>query len=589
MKNNPKHWYTESLHNLNTEIQNKSHFLTRLSWFRVFSFLLSLLSFGFYAGNSKLPFLLLSIALFVLFIYFTIKHIQNGRQLMRMRSKSRVFQHELGMNEQQDTIYSNGIRFRSKLKFADDLDLFGDYSLFQQLNRCSTPVGEELLAHGLTNGLRESSKIRMMQDAVRELARFPEFRIEMQTTLHMSASEKFPDIAGMRNTNLLRLFKAKRLRILAFGLPLIVCLSLIAGLLGFGYSAFSFLAVLALMIVFSHSNKMVLLGSELDGLRRKFSSWAAVLEEFTSLSLDSDLSKDMQQEARTASERFNELAKISEQFDRRSNLLLYVLSNLFLAYDFHLAMRYESWREKNYTQIPHWITTLGRFEMLMSLSAFAFNHPDYCWPELSEQKELKAKALGHPLLPEDECVQNDLHLKIDPRIMLITGSNMSGKSTWLRTLGVNVILAQFGAPVMAKSFNWKPLLLLSSLRQSDSLAEHTSLFMNELKQLKSILEQARNNYSLILLDEILRGTNSDDKYTGSYELLKRLANLDSLTVIASHDLKLSELENELDGKLVNYCFESKIIEGKLSFDYTIRKGVAVNRNATWLMKDMGII
>lgn len=166
---------------------------------------------------------------------------------------------------------------------------------------------------------------------------------------------------------------------------------------------------------------------------------------------------------------------------------------------------------------------------------------------------------------------------------------MSGKSTWLRTLGVNVLLAQFGAPVMAKSFVWKPLLLLSSLRQSDSLAEHTSLFMNELKQLKNILEQARHHFSLILLDEILRGTNSDDKYTGSYELLKRLAKLDSLTVIASHDLKLSELENELDRKLVNYCFESKIIDGKLSFDYTIRKGVAVNRNATWLMKDMGII
>ncbi len=589
MKQNPGKWYSSQIQQVNTAIQSKSHFLARLSWFRLISFLLSLLSFGFYTGNGKLYLLLLSIILFISFIYFTIKHINTGKQLMRMRSKSKVLQHELGTNEKQDVIYSNGLHFRSRLPFADDLDLFGEHSLFQQLNRCSTPVGEELLAHGLMNSLREPSKIRMMQDAVRELSAFPEFRIEMQTALQLTVSEKFPDLKGMRNTSLVQLFKEKSIKILAYGLPLIVFLSLIAGLSGFGYSAFSFIAVIALMILFSQSSKMVLLGSELDGLRKKFSSWAVVLQDFSKLTLQSELLHEMQSEAGIASDRFKELAKISAQFDRRSNLLLYVLSNLFLAHDFHLALRYERWRAINYSQIPHWITTVGRYEMLMSLSAFTFNHPDYCWPELTEEKELKAEALGHPLLPINECIKNDTHLKLDPRIVLVTGSNMSGKSTWLRTLGVNVLLAQFGAPVMAKSFVWKPLLLLSSLRQSDSLAEHTSLFMNELQQLKNILEQARHHFSLILLDEILRGTNSDDKYTGSYELLKRLAKLDSLTVIASHDLKLSELENELDRKLVNYCFESKIIDGKLSFDYTIRKGVAVNRNATWLMKDMGII
>ncbi|MBG0783157.1 MAG: hypothetical protein H0S84_12880 [Bacteroidales bacterium] len=589
MKQNPGKWYSSQIQQLNAAIQSKSHFITRLSWLRLVSFLLSLVSFGFFAGNQNLVLLITSILLFILFIYFTIRHIRNGRQLMRMRSKSRVLQHELGINEQHEAIYSDGIHFRSRLMFADDMDLFGNYSLFQQLNRCSTPVGEELLAHGLINTMREPFRIKMMQDAVKELSAFPEFRIDIQTKLQQAASDKFPDVNGMRNTILLRLFQEKKFKLIAYTLPVLVWLSLAAGFVGMGYTAFSILAVLALMVVFSQARKLMILGSELDGLRKKFSAWASVLQQLTQLDLKSELLVEMQHEAQEAARRFEELAKISEQFDRRSNLLLFVLSNMFLSYDLHLALRYEKWRENYYAQIPHWISTLGRFELLLSLSAFAFNHPDYCWPELSEQKELHAEAIGHPLLPENECVKNSLHLKVDPRIVLITGSNMSGKSTWLRTLGVNVLLAQLGAPVMAGSFVWKPMQLLSSLRQSDSLAEHTSLFMNELKQLKSILELAQNEFSLILLDEILRGTNSDDKYTGSYELLKRLANVDSLTVIASHDLKLSDLERELEGKLVNYCFESKIVDGKLTFDYTIKKGVAVNRNATWLMKDMGII
>jgi ABC-type multidrug transport system fused ATPase/permease subunit len=589
MKQNPKKWYSSQIQQLNAAILSKSHFITRLSWLRVVSFLLSLVSFGFFAGNQSLVLLIASILLFGVFIYFTIKHILQSRLLSIMRSKARVIQHELGLDGQRDTIYSDGEGFRANLRFADDLDLFGAYSLFQQLNRCSTPVGEELLAHGLINTLREPFRIKMMQDAVKELSAFPEFRIDIQTKLQLTASDKFPDVKGMRNATLVRLFQEKKFKFIAYTLPGLVWLSLAAGFVGMGYTAFSILAVLALMVVFSQARKLMMLGSELDGLRKKFSAWASVLQQLTQLDLKSELLLEMQHEAQEAAGRFEELAKISEQFDRRSNLLLFVLSNMFLAYDLHLALRYEKWRAHNYTQIPHWISTLGRFEMLLSLSAFAFNHPDYHWPVLTEEKELKAKALGHPLLEENECIVNDVHLQVDPRVVLITGSNMSGKSTWLRTLGVNVLLAQFGAPVMATTFVWKPMQLLSSLRQSDSLAEHTSLFMNELKQLKHILEKANQEFSLILLDEILRGTNSDDKYTGSYELLKRLADVDSLTVIASHDLKLSELEQELDGRLVNYCFESSIIDGKLSFDYTIRKGVAVNRNATWLMKDMGII
>ncbi|MBU1370879.1 MAG: hypothetical protein KJ578_09380 [Bacteroidetes bacterium] len=589
MSENPNAWYTRELLAVNTEIQSLSRKINRLSMLRISSFLLAVLFVVIFANSTQSYYIAAAITLFALFIYFTIRHIQSSSKLIRERTMARLIRHELGLERSQDGIYSDGKAFASQLPFADDLDLFGQHSLYQRINRCGTPVGEGLLAHGLINSLREPESIKMLQSSVKELSGFPEFRLQMQTHLLIAASEKFPDIERMRNTIPIRLFKGKIYTWMAFGLPAMVWLSLLAGLLGFGYTAFSILSVMALMLVFAQTRKVMILGSELDGLRKKFSTWAAVLQQFGQLELKSTMLVEMQQEANLAAARFCELATISEQFDRRANLLLYVLSNLFLAFDIHLALRYEKWREQNYLQIPHWITTLGRFEMLLSLSAFAWNHPDYVYPEISETPQLKAKALGHPLLPEEQCVKNDVHLSIDPRVTLITGSNMSGKSTWLRTLGVNVLLAQFGAPVMARSFSWKPMQLLSSLRQSDSLAENTSLFMNELKQLKSILEKAESTFSLILLDEILRGTNSDDKYTGSYELLKRLSKVNSLTVMASHDLKLSSLEQELEGSLINYCFESKIEKGKLLFDYTIRPGVAVNRNATWLMKDMGII
>lgn len=589
MSENPHNYYTSERLKINAAIQTLSRKIRQMSLLRIVSFLISILFVVLFANTQHIRMLLISILLFVFFVYFTITHIKNNKTLLRQRARAKVIRNELNLDTAEERLYANGARFVHDLPFADDLDLFGEYSVFQKLNRCSTPVGENLLAHGLISSLHEPEPIKIMQDAVKELSAFPEFRIEMQTNLLMAKSDKFPDVEMIGEGRVMLLFRRKLYRIMAFMLPVLVWLSLLAGLFGAGYTVFSVVSVLALMFMFAQSRKMMILASELDGLRKKYQSWATVLEQFGKLQLKSEMLAEMQREAATASNRFHELAKISEQFDRRANLLLYVLSNMFLAFDIHLALRYEQWKVNNYDQIQHWINTLGRFEMMISLSAFAWNHPNYGWPELSDKQELKASALGHPLMAEEQCVKNDVHLRLDPRVTLITGSNMSGKSTWLRTLGVNVLLAQFGLPVMADSFRWKPLLLLSSLRQSDSLSENTSLFMNELKQLKSILDKASSNYCLILLDEILRGTNSDDKYSGSYELLKRLSTVNSLTVMASHDLKLSTLEQELPGKLNNQCFESTIEGSKLLFDYTIRPGVAVNRNATWLMKDMGII
>jgi DNA mismatch repair ATPase MutS len=229
--------------------------------------------------------------------------------------------------------------------------------------------------------------------------------------------------------------------------------------------------------------------------------------------------------------------------------------------------------------------------MLNSLSAYAFNHPSYCFPELDEgSQRIIAASMAHPLISEYEAVPNDLEMDGKNKLLLVTGSNMSGKSTFLRTTGINLVLAQCGAPVCATKFLFSPMRILSSIRISDSLQEHTSFFMAELKRLKEIITALETHQpALVLIDEVLRGTNSSDKTHGSQALIKKLIRYNCLGLFATHDLSLSELESVYPDAVGNYCFESRIENDELIFDYKVKHGVAMNKNATFLMQKMGII
>jgi DNA mismatch repair ATPase MutS len=222
-----------------------------------------------------------------------------------------------------------------------------------------------------------------------------------------------------------------------------------------------------------------------------------------------------------------------------------------------------------------------------------FNHPAWIWPVVNGNDGLSitGKALAHPLIPALENVANDFSIGKAEKLILVTGSNMSGKTTFLRTVGVNLILAQCGAPVSAASFAFTPMHILSSIRVSDSLQEHTSYFMAELKRLKHIITflQQESTPALVLIDEILRGTNSEDKTFGSEQFIKKLLQYNCLTMFATHDLSLGQLETALPGQLNNYCFESIIRDGELIFDYTLQRGIAKNKNASFLMEKMAII
>lgn len=551
--------------------------------------LLIALIYFFSAGYGQIwlvPAALAFIGLVVLIVY----HQRLYKHSEYLQAQFEVNNNEVNVLKHLPSQFDDGQHFASLLPFADDLDLFGKHSLFHLLNRCQTSTGKNLLSAALLQSPARAEQIKLMQEAVKEISKHIDFRQDIMVQLMLSQRQKHAKTFEAEGNKPFYLFESKIYKTLAWLMPTLVLASVIVGLFTGIYTLLIVNATLTLMLAFRQSKKMLLLGEEVSGKTQVLKAYASVFATFDELDVQAPLLSEMQQTTKGASIQFKRLSVLAERFDRRNNLLLYLFSNAFLLYDFHLALTYESWKRHYLEKINLWLETLGRMELLLSLSTYSFNYPDRIFPEVTTKAKLTANDLGHPLIPEDQLVKNDVTLQIDPRLVLITGSNMSGKSTFLRTLGVNVLMAQAGAPVYARSFIWKPMEVLSSLRQSDSLQENTSLFLNELKQLKFILEKVQSGtFCLVLLDEVLRGTNSEDKYTGSHQLILKLLEKNSLVVMATHDLKLSQLEQSYPEKVVNHCFESHIENGSLHFDFTIKKGVARNRNATWLMKDMGVI
>jgi DNA mismatch repair ATPase MutS len=277
--------------------------------------------------------------------------------------------------------------------------------------------------------------------------------------------------------------------------------------------------------------------------------------------------------------------------DTNLNILAAVILNGLFLFNLHLLAAVEKWKFKYREVIPQWFATIGEIDALNSLANFTANNPEFIFPVAVEnQFSLEATDLGHPLIPKEECVTNDLSISDWNQYCIITGANMSGKSTFLRAVGVNYVLAMMGAPVFASRFIFYPVNLHSSIRTSDSLARKESFFYAELKRLKQIIsELERGQQTFILLDEILKGTNSKDKQSGSIALIEQLVKYQSIGLIATHDLILGDLIRDYPNNIHNLCFEIHIVDDEMSINYKLQQGVCQNLNATYLMKKMGIL
>lgn len=480
--------------------------------------------------------------------------------------------------------------------YSYDLDLFGDRSLFQYINRTSTYFGRQRLAGWFARPLDRKADIELRQDAVRELTPLLDFRQQFQAT-GMVYKGKLSDGENLLHwAESVTEFRHSRLLTFATYLfPGLNALFLILGMAGWtswhwltGSFILSVVTSIALqkrisLFQMSYEDKLAILGSYV----RQMKLMEALRPQSTVLAT---CCQRLQTGETPASEAIRQLSKEMNALNQRNNILAYILLNGFLFWEVRQVMRIERWKEQYAGSLPVWLDAIGEMDALCSLAAFAYNHPDYTFPVPTETPfTLSAERMGHPLIHRDRCVRNDIRMEKRPYFIIITGANMAGKSTYLRTVGVNYLLACMGAPVCAERMTFYPAHLVTSLRTTDSLNDNESYFFAELKRLKGIIDRLNAGEELfIILDEILKGTNSVDKQKGSLSLIKQFIRLQANGIIATHDLQLGTLAELYPDHIRNYRFEATISNNELTFSYRMQEGVAQNMNACFLMQKMGI-
>ncbi|MFV0418091.1 MAG: MutS-related protein [Dysgonomonas sp.] len=477
--------------------------------------------------------------------------------------------------------------------YSLDLDMFGNHSLFQSINRTVTSFGKDRLANSLLAPYENKADILVQQEAIKELASNPRLLNHFRATGQMTETKDL-DIHYFSQQFLQTKLLSKSIwRHLIYIVPAIYAILIILSILGIISSSgigifWTICFAISLAPLKDINKKMNLFEKKIEVLQ----IYSQLLQIIETESFNSPLLKKLQAKIKnteSASLAIHHLKSYSNNLDQSSNILGLLILNPFLLWNIMYSIKIEKWILTHKENVSDWFKVLAKFDSLVSFSIYAYNHPDYIYPEVSDTYMLEGKDLGHPMLNRKACVRNDVTISTQPFFLVVTGANMAGKSTYLRTIGINLTLASTGAPICATSFKFYPYRLVTDLRTSDSLTDNESYFFAELKRLKMIIDRLQSGEPLfIILDEILKGTNSEDKQKGSIALMKQLVSLDGNGIIATHDLVLGNLEKEFPNAIKNYRFEADIKDEHLSFTYKIREGMAQNMNASFLMKKMGI-
>lgn len=474
--------------------------------------------------------------------------------------------------------------------FSQDLDLFGRASFFQYVNRAVLGRGRENVAKMLASN--DCENIQSKQEAIQELGRKATWRHDFSAhgSLIRSTVSEAAIVSWFANYST---FTNRYSPALVWGMSSV---SLAVMML----YAFDFIGWIYLLIWFfvgvgiigRFLKNISKLASDSGQVQNTFERYHILLDRIETEKFESEQLVNWQskihQKDKKASEIFREFSKLLNALDQRNNIIVSIPANGFFLRDLWISRKIELWINENATKIEEWFKVISDFDALNSFGNYAYNHPQNVYPKiLSEGKQVEAEALGHPLLKSEGRIDNDFTMA-NKEFFIVTGANMAGKSTFLRTVGLSIVLANNGLPVCAKSFAYSPIKLISSMRTTDSLSDNESYFFSELKRLKHIIDTIEKEEHFIILDEILKGTNSKDKAKGSQQFVEKLVRTGSTGIIATHDLSLCELEAQL-AQVKNYYFDAEIVNDELYFDYRLKLGVCQNMNASFLLKKMGIV
>lgn len=518
-------------------------------------------------------------------------HVRLMNELRLFDATIGIVRGELNAVEGSHDHWQSGEQFRAiDSNYSHDLDLFGKGSLFQYLNRAGLSIGQSQLADWMKNPLLDADAIRIRQLAVEEMADLPEWRQKLQA-LGELVPENELDVNALSSwaNSPFENGVPSWTKWLNWCWPLMFVSTLVAyNYDQIGDTILFIMLFLPLLIVGSRIKGTTAHFHRLEKVFKSFRSAAVIFEHLNEQPFSSVANHAIRERCRGASSAFRELASTMELFDSRFNYIVGIFGNMVLYWDLMCVRRLGEWHRQYAHEVDEWLQALAEAEALSSLAAMRFNQKEHSVFPTFSAGDLAASQLVHPLIKPSTRVSNTINLGGN-QFAIVTGANMAGKSTFLRTIGVSLVLASMGGPVIATSFNFKPRKLYSSMRTEDSLYSNESYFFNELKRLHTLVNLLNEGEEyFVILDEILKGTNSKDKAEGSFKFIEKLTTLPCTGIVATHDLSLCELEKVYPSQVVNLFFDVLIVDDDLHFDYQLRPGICENMNATFLMHKMGI-
>ncbi|SEB83531.1 MutS domain V [Maribacter dokdonensis] len=588
--NNLEEFYTTKVNGFEKQIEELNKQLFTFSILRLLIFLGTIVAIYFASVDAKYVIGVLCVGI-PLFLYLVSKYTNLKHQKSKLEALKEINAVELKVLNRDYSNLPNGKEFADDIHyFSQDIDLFGEGSFYQVSNRTKLAEGSLLLA----DIYKENSinEIKEKQEAIAEIAEKVDWRQEFSAMAALTKTETSTHTIATWLKNY-KSFVPKAMKFIPSVFSIFSVTIFIAYFLDYlPESVLITWLVLGMIIVGLFTKKVTNLGQSASKMKSTFDQYNQLLAMIEETEFTSNLLKRQKANILSNGEQnskvLKKFASLLSNLDRNNNLLYLIFANGFFLRSLTDCLAVENWIEEHGKSVETWFNTIAFFDAYNSLGNFAFNHPNFTYPTITDDEVvLKSKNAGHPLLDPKKSILNDITIE-GGQFFIITGANMAGKSTFLRTVSLQIMMANVGLPVCAQEVSYSPIKLITSMRTTDSLTDDESYFFSELKRLRYIVDEIQVDRYFIVLDEILKGTNSTDKALGSRKFVERLVKSKSTGIIATHDLSLCEVANEYNA-VKNHYFDAEIIDNELHFDYTFKDGICQNMNASFLLKKMGII